>query len=800
MTKKILTGIIFLLYVQITFAQKIVVVDAHDSLELKDVAVFNDNKTKFGYTDLAGEFSINSFAKDDYLNFQHPSYKPLRLTRQQVEDHNYVILLIFKTFNISEFVVSASRWEQKKEEIPNKILSIKKPHVDFSNPQTAADLLGSSGEVYIQKSQMGGGSPMIRGFATNRVLLVVDGVRMNNAIFREGNVQNVISLDPNVIESTEVIFGPGSIVYGSDAIGGVMNFSTQKALLSTSEKINVKVEAMSRYSSANSEMTGHVNFNIGGNKVAFLSSATFSSFGDMRMGNIGNPDYVRPEYVKQVAGIDSIFTNPNPNIQVGSAYSQYNFTNKLRFQPTEKLNIVFANHISRSSDLPRYDRLIQYKGDKLKYGNWYYGPQEWMMNSANLSWNPDYRIFDALKLVVAYQNFGESRHSRKLNNSTIREQYEKVNAFSLNLDFEKKLGSSLIYYGAEAIHNKIVSEAEEWDSVTELSSASPSRYPNGDNSYYNIAAYTGIKLDITEKFFLNAGARYNFTGLHSTIDDNSFYNFPFTNIDIDNGSFTASLGLVLIPDKYTHFNLNLSSGFRAPNLDDAGKIFDSEPGSVVVPNPGLSPEYAYNADLGVSRDLWESVHLELVGYITLLQDVMVRRDFSFNGLDSIIYNDEMSKVQAIVNGGHALVYGAHAGIQVSASRNIKIKSNINYAKGEDQDGVPLRHVAPLYGSAHIIYENKKFKADFYSNYNGELSNKNLAPSEQSKTYMYAKDNNDKPYSPSWYTLNIKTSYQLGTFGILYAGIENILNHRYRPYSSGISAPGRNIILSLRVRI
>ncbi|MDX2413877.1 MAG: TonB-dependent receptor, partial [Bacteroidales bacterium] len=702
--------------------------------------------------------------------------------------------------DIDEFVVSASRWEQNKEEIPNKILTIKKAHIDFTNPQTAADLLGSSDEVYIQKSQMGGGSPMIRGFSTNRLLLVVDGVRMNNAIFREGNVQNIISLDPNVIESTEVIFGPGSIVYGSDAIGGVMNFSSQKALLSTSEKINVKVEAMSRFSSANNEMTGHVKFNIGGNKIAFLSSTTFSSFGNLRMGNIGNPDYTRPEYTKQVNGVDSVFINTNPNIQVQSAYGQYNFTNKLRFQPTEKLNVVFANHLSRSSDIPRYDRLIQYSGANLKYGDWYYGPQLWIMNNMNLDWKPDYRLFDGLKLVIAHQNFGESRHDRKLYNPVIRERYEKVAALSVNLDFEKKLDKNTIYYGVEAIHNRITSEAEEWDSAIELASLSATRYPNGKNSYYNLAAYTGVKLNFKEYLFINAGVRYNFTGLHSTIDDNTFYNFPFTTIDIDNGSLTGSLGLVLIPDNLTRINMNFSSGFRAPNLDDAGKIFDSEPGKVVVPNPGLKPEYAYNIDLGLSRNLWESVQLELVGFVTLLNDAMVRRDFIFDGNDSIMYNGEMSKVLAIVNAGNALVYGTHASIQVYAGRYIKLKTNINYTKGEDQDGVPLRHVSPLYGSTHVIYENKKLKADFYSNYNGEISFENLAPSEQEKPYMYATDAVGNPYSPSWFTLNLKASYQLGTFGILNAGIENILNHRYRPYSSGIAAPGRNLIISLRVMI
>ena len=133
---------------------------------------------------------------------------------------------------LDEVVMSVSKWEQQKKEVPNKIVSIDAQTIALNTPQTSADLLQSSGKVFVQKSQLGGGSPMIRGFATNRLVLSVDGVRMNNAIFRGGNLQNVISIDPFNIRNTEIIFGPGSVIYGSDAIGGVMNFYTMYPTLS----------------------------------------------------------------------------------------------------------------------------------------------------------------------------------------------------------------------------------------------------------------------------------------------------------------------------------------------------------------------------------------------------------------------------------------------------------------------------------------------------------------------------------------------------------------------------------------
>ncbi len=130
------------------------------------------------------------------------------------------------TLDLREVVISAARWKQTAEHIPAQVAVVLPRQIAQFQPQTAADLLGISGKVFIQKSQQGGGSPMIRGFATNRLIYSVDGVRMNTAIFRAGNIQNVINLDPFALERTEVVFGPASVMYGSDAIGGVMSFTT----------------------------------------------------------------------------------------------------------------------------------------------------------------------------------------------------------------------------------------------------------------------------------------------------------------------------------------------------------------------------------------------------------------------------------------------------------------------------------------------------------------------------------------------------------------------------------------------
>lgn len=777
-------------------AQTVSVVDETNLQPIENVFVFSKDKSVL--INKKGEADISNFGKNEILTFQHASFENYIISYEDLERAGFKIKLSESVLNLNEIVVSANRWEQNKKEVSNKITAISAKEIAFANPQTTADLLGTSNEVYIQKSQMGGGSPMIRGFATNRILIVVDGVRMNNAIYRSGNLQNIISLDANSIENTEIIFGPGSVIYGSDAIGGVMDFHTLRPKLSTTDKLNFSANALSRYSTANNEKTGHIDFNIGSEKWGFLSSITYSDFDDLKMGSRGNDEYVRPEYVDWINGQDSIVKNNDENKQKFSGFSQINLMQKIRFSPNEKWDINYGFHYSELSDVPRYDRLIQYKKDKLKYAEWYYGPQKWMMNVLNVKYSNFTKLFDEAKLIVAYQDYEESRHDRKFGKDEIRERTEKVGAFSANLDFDKQLNEkSTLFYGLEVVTNKINSTGQKRHIETGELTSYASRYPD-DSDYSSYAGYLNYKNNLNKKMTFIAGVRYSRILLNSTFDT-TFYKFPFDNININTGALNGSLGFVYRPNNNWQFNINTSSGFRAPNIDDVGKVFDSEPGSVVVPNEDLNSEYAYNVDLGIIKTINDKIKIEATGFYTLLKDAMVRRDFTFGGEDSIMYDGELSRVQALVNADEAKVYGIQFGLYADIIKYLSFKTNLTYTKGEDKDGCPLRHVAPLFGSTHLIFKAEKIKADLYANYNGEISNKNMASSEQAKSYMYATDNNGNPYAPEWFTLNFKASYQINKFIQINAGIENILDERYRPYSSGIVAPERNFIFGLRGR-
>ncbi|MBN2275681.1 MAG: TonB-dependent receptor [Bacteroidales bacterium] len=787
------------------YSQNITVIDAITRQPVAGVAVYSKNPEVSLVTNLKGRASLLAFTGADSIFFQHVSYESKVVPYAQLKSLSYIIELTESTITLDEVVVAANRWEEQQIEIPYRVTKINMREAGFQNPQTSADLLGTGGSVYVQKSQLAGGSPMLRGFATNRVLLVIDGVRMNNAIFRLGNLQNVISLDAGSLESAEVLFGPGAVIYGSDAIGGVMDFHTFRPLLSTDGKPQITGNVSGRLSTASHEKTGHIDLNIGTKKWAFATSLTYADYDDLRTGSHGNDYFLRPVYQDRINNRDTIIVNDDPQRQIKTGYNHVYLMQKMLFKPNDAWIVDYSFHYSATSDAPRYDRLyLDNNADGiLDNAVWYYGPQKWMMNRLGITNTKSNTLFDQLKIVTALQNYQESRHDRKFNNLRMRNQTENVDAGSLNIDADKKINNkATIYYGTELVFNRVHSAANRVNIETNEVSATNTRYPDG-SAWQAYGLYGNAKYKINEALLLNIGIRYSYY-IVSADFDTAMFDFPFTHAANNNGSLNGSIGMVYRPTDKWQLYLNASTGFHAPNIDDIGKVFDSEPGSVVVPNADLKPEYAWNVEIGTSKVIGHRLKFDLTAYYTYLDNALARRDFQYEGKDSIIYDGVMSRIQAIQNITRAWVWGLQAGIDLHIGHGLELISILNYQKGKEQDEVslvdyPLRHAAPLFGNTHLTYKRRSFKFDLYAIYNGRMDFEDLALSERQDDAPYAKDENGNPFVPGWYTLNFKTAWYVNKFLALNAGIENIADHLYRPYASGISAPGRNIIFAFKAR-
>ena len=702
--------------------------------------------------------------------------------------------------DLDEVVISINKWEQNRKEVPNMIEKVNLRDARLRNPQTTADLLGQIGSVFIQKSQLGGGSPMIRGFATNRVLMVVDGVRMNNAIYRSGNIQNIISIDPLSLEGAEVVFGPGSLIYGSDAIGGVMDFHTLTPVFAETKKLQIKGSSTLRYATANKENTFHTDLNISKGRWAFVSSFTYSKYDDLKMGIHGPDSYLRKEYVERINNIDSLVANNNPRVQRFSGYEQLNLLQKVRYRLNDNIDLTYSFTYAGTGEAPRYDRLIQYRNNKLRFAEWSYGPMLWRMHSLTLTDTKKRMLSDGARLVIGYQNYAESRIDRARSTTTRNVQSESVDAYSLNWDAQKKIGKGSFFYGFEYVFNQVGSVGSRTNINTGAASPFVSRYPN-NSRWQTRGVYGSYKINLHEKVTLLTGLRYSYNQINANFDT-TFIKFPYQKTNIKDGGLTGNLGIVYRPSDKLQLNGNFSTGYRMPNVDDVGKLFESIPGNLTVPNPNLTSEYAWNLEMGIVWKASDRLKVEFNVFYTWLNNAITLRPYQFDGKDSIAFNGVRSKVQALQNVSTATVWGVQTSVHYKISRDLFLQSFANWINGKETDDtkneqVPLRHAPPFYGNTNLRYSRDKLFIEFSASYNGQVRAADLAPVEQAKTDIYAKDANGKSYCPAWYTLNLKASYQIDSKTSITAGWENITNQRYRPYSSGIVAAGSNFIFSVR---
>jgi hemoglobin/transferrin/lactoferrin receptor protein len=734
-----------------------------------------------------------------------------------------------KYIKLDEVVISANKFLEKKKNVAQKIDVISSGYIAKVNAQNTGDLLISTGNVFVQKSQQGGSSPVIRGFEASRVLLVVDGIRMNNAVYRAGHLQNIITVDQNMLERVEVMYGPSSTLYGSDALGGTVHMITKPVKLAADgQSYTPSGNAFVRYSSANEEKTGHVDLTLGYKKFGFLTSVTYSDFGDMKMGDKYPDKYPgfgrRSSYVVPVHGsfVDSVVKNDDDRIQRFSGYKQWDFMQKVLFQQSRNVSHQLNLQFSNSTNIPRYDRLQDIRSGTLRYAEWFYGPQKrnlyaYTFNAQNLR-----GFFNEVRFIANYQDIEESRQTRDYRRyDRFDSRREHVKVWGAVLDGRAIFGQHELSIGADAQLNDVQSIADRTNLSTGAVTKLDTRYPNGENkmNYAGLYAQHTLKM-AAGKWVLNDGIRLQSVRLHSTIADNSFFNLPVTDTRQNHVAVTGNIGLVYLPNNETKISAGVSSGFRSPNIDDMARVFESSTATkqIIIPNADLKPEYTYSFDVGASHVIANKFKLEVSGFYTLLRNAIVVSPFQLNGQDSILYNGVMSKVLANQNRNKAFLYGFSAGVTADVTEHFSFMTTISYTYGrfktdpsrtsnvyrKQPDGAytlvqeavsekPSDHIPPLFGKTSVQYRSKWFNTELFALYNGwkRLDNYN-ADGEDNAQYATADG------MPSWITLNWRNSVMVSSQVTIQLAVENILDRNYRYFASGFSAPGRNFIIGCRV--
>ncbi len=815
MMKRIFT-LLIAFYSITSFGQRIKVLDEESGFPISEVAIYNKNLTISTITDVNGTADISDFKNTDILLISHVSYTTRNTSFANLKSNKFVLKLIKKTAQLDEVVLSVFKTQEKSTRIAEQTVAITREDILKESPQTSADLLASIPGIKIQKSQFGGGSPVLRGMESNRVLLVVDGVRMNNAIYRKGHLQNSITISPSLLERTEIVFGPSSVIYGSDALGGVIHYYTKTP--KTSEVPKMKSNFFSRFGTVNQEITTNISAELSFQKWASFTSYTQSSFGDLKMGKNRNHGFKNWGLVPYFSeNLDANYyanptVNSDPNIQRNTGYEQKDFLQKFYIPLSEKTDVTVNFQYSTSSNIPRFDKLMELKSGSLKFAEWYYGPQERFLVSTQLAINPEKKWLDQGTITLAYQNIKESRVQRKFNDLKRLYRNEEVDVYTLNGDFSVPLTNDKnrnLSYGFEVSYNDVTSIPEGKKIAVSSNKVVgftgdfkvQSRFPDGGSSYSSSAIYTDYRQDLNSKSTLNTGIRLTNTTLNAKWIDQTFIVLPKTVIELNNTALTATLGYVYKPTKNWKINSVISSGFRSPNIDDVGKIREKS-GNVTIPNIALKPEFAYNAEIGVLKYFNQRrFSFGFNTYYTILDNYITREA---NG-NTIMYDGEQGNVVQNVNKGRAFITGYTANYFGRINHKWKTSGTITYTKGKTFDTEePMSSIPPLFGRFEISYRKNKIEvsADYRFNAKKDIKDYNISEGIDNHTQTpivdaNATNNVDKYYgTPSWKTVGLNGKYNVNQNFWIQGKITNLFDEHYKEFASGVSAPGRNFSVAI----
>jgi hemoglobin/transferrin/lactoferrin receptor protein len=710
--------------------------------------------------------------------------------------------------SFEEILLSSQRFQQKRKETPRQIEVVSAKRLSELQPATLGDALINTGQVFVQKSQMGGGSPVLRGFEASRVLMVIDGVRMNNATYRAGHLQDIITIDPFILDRMEVNFGAGSTLYGSDALGGVLYFKTKDATLG---EFSVKPSATVRYQSASNSVIGNVGLKVQSAKVGLLLSATRSQFGDLRSGSKNYSDWdtfgMLPRYVGQVNGRDTVLLNDDPQRQKGTGYAQTDLFAKI-FTKTGKVEHMVNLQKSMSDIIPRYDRMSQFNNGKPVYGRWDYAPQ----NRNYLSYIAKRGSLDHnTRLTLAQQRTEVARITRNFGAVMERIQRDAVRMRTVNLDRHDQLSASFtLNSGVEMVWNAVKSVGINKNISTLAETATKARYSDsGATTQMHSVFAQGIYKMAKTGTVIQGGVRVSKYSLEALFSTANPWKLPYQSISFATTTPSYDLGLTQQLKKGLLLKASVNQAYRNPNVDDMTKVFDSKPGAkLLVPSADLKAERSTTVDLGVLWRKDRSFAIEAGVFSSAVKNLLLDQPGTLNGEDSLMYDGRLTPVYQLQNVALGEISGMYLNAKVRLVKDLWFSGSLTQTKGiyrldDAAAEQPLDHIPPVYGQASLRWNGKGWFAEAQCLFNGMKKAEDYSSSGEDNQEIQpiglADINGDGKadgFNPAWQCWNIRGGYQHRSGLTATLAIENVLDLHYRYFASGMSAAGRSVNVSL----
>lgn len=748
------------MYANSLFGQVVII---KDSLLGSPVENANLSFAKSGATsNQNGKVDISIFNDNDIIKISHVSYYTEKIAKKNIKS---IIYLTQKTNVLPAVILTDEIKTPLSKKYPIFTL---RPDAISMLQTSITSLLSIESEISVQESQPGGGSPNYRGMEANRLLLVLDGVPLNNAIYRSGHLQSSATINPFFIKSISLLSGPASVAYGNGAMGGALVFDTQVPVNKTFFLFHQQFE------SSNSAITANFRANYHTKKLSYMTALSVKSSENLQMG--GNRYHGYDNWGKEAT---------IQNEQLYTNYAQADFIHKTKYKINAKSAVLLNTQYSTSSNIYRFDKMNDIKDGLPKYQKWYYGPQNRFLQSIYYTCAYNSMFFDNIRTLLSFQNIKESRHAQKAEEILINNRKENVKIYDFNVDFNKQLRAIKFTYGIGARNQKVLSTADlsNYNSVF----YNTTRYPDGGSSVRDFFAYSQVSFYLTRKLDLLIGGRWNNSSLNARFNNPSF---SFKNIENSNSSFVRSTLISFMPTKSTAFNASYYGGFRNPNIDDVGKVFSKDDINVVVPNTNLEPEYADNFELSFNYTL-SPIKLQIQFFNTQISNAINREYGTINGADSMLYDGQIMRIQMNKNIEKAYIKGLSLSTHFAPSVKFSITANCNFLTGEKSDNKPLAHIPPFNAKISFSYQEKEHALNINAHYNAWKLAEDYDEAGVDNLAEATIDGN-----PSWFTLNLAYKNQINENIEFIFAIKNILDAHYKTFGSALSASGRSFVLSL----
>jgi len=696
-----------------------------------------------------GSFVIPSLPPGRYvLRFQRTGFvsREITIALDPGETEEIEVLLEPTRLTLHEDItVTAERDLKASFQSPSAVNALTARDVSEQWPRTAPEMLPEAPGVWLQKTNHGGGSPFLRGLTGNQVLALVDGIRLNNSTYRYGPNQYISTIDPYSLDRIEILRGGGSTLYGSDAVGGVLNFlSPSPGLAARGSELSFA--GRGKLVNGGMESTGRLDVRFRTPRMGLIGGMSLRSFGDLRAGG-------------------------DLGVESPSGYDETAANIKGLFKLSDDLLLTAAVQSVRQPEVPAYDQVTE-RG----YSRYVFRPQERRLaylKLSSFSSNPLWREIDA---TVSWQGSAEGREKRKEDSDLLQVERDRVSTLGLQIQVRSVPRSSWsMTTGCELYSDLVRSAAEDLDTSTGSSVEKRGLYPDRARAL-NLAIYHAQSLDV-RRFGLRAGLRYNIVEVEARDE-------LFGDTDISPAALVGHFSLLYRVSGRLHAVLNLNRSFRAPNINDLSSFGAFDYG-IEVPAPELQPEYGTTLEAGAKSkgDRWAWA---LYLYRTWLQDLIVRVESTYLG--SPFYGDD--RVYRKANAQRAAIHGLEAEAQGEIGRRWRTVMNVTYTFGRNiDDDEPLRRIPPL---------NGRVRLEYYARADLQLAVEWLFAARQSRLSSGdIADHRIPPGgTPGWQVVNILAQWRLGRVHWT-AGLQNLFDEAYRTHGSGIDGPGRCVWTGLR---